>query len=112
MNIKDKARRETDMNNGSDIRSIYDLYYGNSSLLTESKDRPGDIPEIGMRVVRNTEGDNDGDRYYETWELYSLDDTHSSGRPLDWDYVDRNETIEDVIARVKRNFKMTGRPTL
>jgi hypothetical protein len=100
------------MNNGSDIRNIYGLYSGNSSLIKESRDRPGDIPEIGMRVERNPEGDNDGDRYYETWELYSLDDTPGFGRPLDWDYVDRDETIEDVVARVKRNFKMNGRPTL
>lgn len=99
------------MNNGMDIRNIYDLYSGRE-VLTESVDRAGEIPELGVRVEHNPEGDNDGDRYYETWELYSLDDTRGFRRPLDWDYVGKNETIEDVVARVKRMFKITGRPTL
>lgn len=99
------------MNNGLDIRNIYNLYNGHT-LVSESVDRPGEIPELGVRIERNPEGDNDGDRYYETWEVYSLNDTPGFGGPIDWDYASSDETIEDIVAKVKRNFKMTGRPTL
>lgn len=112
MSIKGRAHNETDMHNGTDIRSIYNIYSGNSSLITESKEQPGEIPELGIRVVRNGHGDNDGDRYYETWEIYPMDNTSGSGAPLDWDYAGGTETVEDVVARVKRNFEMRGTPTL
>ena len=81
-------------------------------MITESKEQPGEIPELGIRVVRNGHGDNDGDRYYETWEIYPMDNTSGSGAPLDWDYAGGTETVEDVVARVKRNFEMRGTPTL
>ena len=32
------------------------------------------------------------------------------GPPLDWDYLDRDTTLEDLVAQVKRNFKLTGKP--
>ena len=104
------------MNNGSDIRCIYELYTTNpsSSINESTSNMPGHIPELGVKVVHNDRGENDGDRYYETWEVYNISDREASGPPIDWDYVDtaKNETIEDAMSRVRSNYERTGRPVL
>lgn len=96
------------MYRGNDIRSIWSVY-NKQELITESvsTDDMHSLDEIGVRIERNERGDDDGDRYYETWEIIS---THN-GQVIDWDYVTRGETIQDVAAKVMRVYNKTGRPT-
>lgn len=96
------------MHLGNDIRSIWSAY-NSQDMLTESvsTDDMVNLDKIGLRIERNEQGDDDGDRYYETWEIYS---THN-GQLIDWDYVSGGESIQDVAAKVMRVYNNTGRPT-
>jgi hypothetical protein len=97
------------MDKGNDIRMIYEAY-----LTDDKSEKPShkanEIPEIGVWLNTNDRGDNDGDRYYTTVEIYPMSNKSGHGPPLDWDYLDRNTTLEDLVAQVKRNFKLTGKP--
>jgi len=93
---------------GNDIRAIWSAYTP-SSMLHESISTESEhgLPDIGVKIVRNDQGENDGDRYYSTWEIQSI----QSGSVIDWDYVDGEETIQDVAAKVSRTYNRSGRPT-
>lgn len=97
------------MFNAKDIRGIYNVYGNGKALLNESvsTDDQHDLESLGVTIVKNEEGDNDGDRYYTTWEIKSM----TNGQVLDWDYASGGETIQDIAARVMRNYKRTGKPT-
>lgn len=95
------------MHLGNDIRSIWESYNTDTSEQIPGA-LPGQIPELGVKIVVNDEGDNDGDRYYETWEIHPIDST-TNGKPLDWDYKSSDETLENKVAQVRRIYKLTRR---
>lgn len=97
------------MFNAKDIRSIYEVYGSSKTLLRESisTEYQHDLEDIGVSIVKNDQGENDGDRYYPTWEIRSL----ANDRVIDWDYASGGETIQDVATRIMNVYKKTGRPT-
>ena len=100
------------MNNGNDIRMIYEAYVTESSDESHANDNEDRLAKIGFRLDINERGDNDGDRYYTTVELYPVENKYSNGPPLDWDYLGRNDDMNDIAAKVISNYERTGKPTL
>ena len=97
------------MDKGNDIRQIYEAYMTDDKSEKPSH-KANEIPEIGVWLNTNDRGDNDGDRYYTTVEIYPMSDKYGDGPPLDWEYLDSKTTLEDLVAQVKRNYKRTGQP--
>lgn len=90
------------MHLGNDIRSIWSTY-NVGSLLTESTSQ-GHLEDIGVKIVKC---EMDG---HDTWQIHQLDSTDTD-RPLDWEYVGINESVEAKAAQVRNTYKTTGRPT-
>lgn len=90
------------MHLGNDIRSIWSSY-NTGSLLTESTGQ-GLLEDIGVKIVKR---EMDG---HDTWQIHQLDSSDMT-KPLDWEYVGVNESVELKMAQVRNTYTTTGRPT-
>ena len=79
-------------------------------------DRPGadeSLSEFGLRVVEGR--DDDGDRYWETWEIKATtkDAIERYGHgAIDWVYQsEMSGSIEEIEQRVVQNLYKHGKPT-